>query len=194
MKKDTIILGVVIAICVLGIFYYVSFSKSQFVNPFKAKSITIDKTANIIEEINQLAEFTTTTYYQEIVIHEVKENFLLSDDELILIAKGTVRAGFDVSSLSSEDINIDLKTHSITVKLPEVKILDIITNPSDFETYVESGEWSFEEVNEFKKGTREKFEKEAVDGGILELAEKTAVEKLTALFQAFGFVNVVVER
>lgn len=188
--KKIIRLITLVVIVIIAAFCFFKFSKINFENPFKAKPITIDKTMNVVEEINQLAEFTTATYYQEIFIKKVREG-LLFDDELVMITKGKVRAGFDLSTLTEEDIVID--THTIKIRLPKVKILDIITNPSDFETYIESGKWSFDEVNEYKKEARGKLEKNAIEGGILELAEKSAFEKLSSLFQALGFKEVIIE-
>ena len=110
---------------------------------------------------------------------------------MVIIIKGKVRAGFDMSALTEKDIIIENKT--IRIKLPPVEILDVITNPSNFETFVESGKWSFDEVNEYKKEARESLEKSAIDGGILDLAKESGVEKLTTLFKNLGFAEVVIE-
>jgi len=188
--KKTINISIAVIVAFIAVFCILKFSKINFENPFKAKPITIDKTANVVEEINQLAEFTTATYYQEIFINKIREKTLFND-ELVIITKGKIRAGFDLSTLTEEDI--DIEENSIRIKLPKVKILDIVTNPSDFETYVESGKWSFDEVTEYKKEAREKLEKLAIEGGILELAEKSAFEKLSSLFQALGFKEIIIE-
>jgi len=188
--KKAIRLIIIAVLVVIAVFCFFKFSKIDFENPFTAKPITIDKTVNVVEEINQLAEFTTATYYQEIFICKVKERTFF-DDELVIIAKGKVRAGFDLSTLTAEDIAVDANT--IKIKLPKVKILDVITNPSNFETFVEIGKWSFDEVNEFKQEAREKLEKIAIEGGIFELAEKSAFEKLSSLFQALGFQEIIIE-
>ena len=189
MRKILIIVIVTI-VSVIAVFTFFKFSKVNIENLFKAKPITIDKTANVIEEIRQLAELTTATYYQDIVIKKVKKSAFF-DDELVMITKGKVRAGYDMSNLTEQDIVID--SSIIKIKLPKVKVLDIITNPSDFDTYVETGKWTFEEVTEYKKEAREKLKKNAIEGGILELAERSAFEKLSSLFQAFGFKEVIIE-
>ena len=189
MRRIITIITTAIVVAV-ALFCFFKFSKIDFKNPFKAKPILIDKTANVVEEINKLAEFTTATYYQENFINKVKTRTFI-DDELVIIAKGKIRAGFDMSTLAENDIVIDAQT--IKIKLPKVQILDVITNPSDFETYVESGKWSFDEVNEYKKEARAKFEKDAIENGILDLAEKSAFEKLSSFFQLLGFHEVIVE-
>ena len=184
----------IVGIIIVAIFAIIFLSKKSCINignPFNAKAITIDKTSNIVEEINQLAELTTATYYQDVVIRKTKQISLFGKDEIVLIIKGKVRAGFDLSILTEQDIFVD--SFSIKIRLPQVKIIDIITNPSDFETFIETGKWSFNEVNDFKKEAREKLEENAIDGGILELAEKSGMEKLTSLLQAFGFKEIIVE-
>ena len=190
MKKIIILIGVLV-ICIVAVLIGCKFyNNGTFQNIFTSKPITIDKTENFIEEINKLAEFTTATYYQEITINKVKKRTLFNA-ELVIIVKGKVRAGFDMSALTEKDIIIENKT--IRIKLPPVEILDVITNPSNFETFVESGKWSFDEVNEYKKEARESLEKSAIDGGILDLAKESGVEKLTSLFKNLGFAEVVIE-
>jgi len=198
--KKIIFIVTTVTVVLIAVFCFFKFSNFNFGGIFKEKPITIDKTANVIEEINQLAEFTTATYYQEIIIKETKKRSnigsyfgsYIGDEELVLIIKGKVRAGFDLSDLSEEDILIDENT--IELKLPKVKIIETITNPSDFETYEESGTWSFEEIKEFKNKAREKIENSAIEGGILELAEKSGIEKLKSLIEAFGFKQVIIEK
>jgi len=149
-------------------------------------SLIIDETFNLVEEIHKLAEFTTVTFYQEEVVYKKKKN-----DELVLIVRGKVRAGFDLSTLSNEDLIVDSET--IKLQLPPVKIFDVITNPSDYETFEESGKWSFEEITDYRQEARDIIEKNALKIGILELAETTAIEKLSVMFQTLGFKEVVIE-
>jgi len=153
---------------------------------FKDNPLIIDETFNVVEEIHKIGEFTTATFYQEDVIYKTKKK-----DELVLIIKGKVRVGFDLSNLSNDDIIVYSQT--IKLRLPQVKIFDVITNPSGYETYEESGKWSFEEITEYKKEARDIIEKNALESGILQLAENTAIEKLTMMFQTLGFREVIIE-
>jgi hypothetical protein len=188
---------IVIAIIAVSLylkFFDFSFGFS-FSNLFKEQPIVIDKTANVVEKINRLAELTTSTYYEENVIvkKKTKESLfgnIFGEDELVLIAKGKVRAGFDLSKLDKQDIVID--SISITLKLPEVKILDVITNPSDFETIEESGKWTHEEVINYKNEARAIIEMHALENGIFELAEKSGREQLTSFLKALGFKEVII--
>jgi len=190
MLKIIMFITIIVVVLIALIYVLEKFSAIDFENPFKAKPITIDKTTNMVEEINQLAEFTTATYYQEMILKKVRKGIFF-DDELVIIIKGKVRAWVDMSTLTKKDIVIDNDT--IKIRLPKVKVLDVITNPSDFETYVESGIWSFDEVTKYKNEAREKLKKNALEDGILELAEKSAFERISSFFQALGFKKIIIE-
>lgn len=204
MKKYLIIILTTAALT-LALVFYLRFTGFNLANIFKEQPIVIDKTANVVENIHSLTEFTTVTYYKahaiakqktsDIAISGIKLSLLgrplTTQDELVLTITGKVRAGFDLSELDEQDIAID--TASITLQLPKPRILDVITNPSDFETFVESGTWSHDEVTSHKKEARAVIEKEVLKDGILELAEKTGREKITLFLQALGFRKVIIE-
>jgi hypothetical protein len=191
----TIVLLVLITVAVV---ITLKFADWNILNLFKAKPIVIDQTVNVIEKINRLAELTTATYYEDYAIVKKKTGdtrilgLKISDikDELVLITKGKVRAGFDLSKLQEKDIIVD--SVSITLKLPQVQIFDVITNPSDFETFEENGNWSHEEITEYKNEARAVIEQNALDNDIVKLAEKTGKEKLTLFMQAIGFEKVTI--
>ncbi|GHS88378.1 hypothetical protein FACS1894201_09820 [Bacteroidia bacterium] len=192
-----------LAIIVVAVWLCLKFSVFQnFQNPFKSKPIVIDKTVNVVEKIRRLADFTTATYYKDYVIVQKKlsdvdvlgikiallGNKMTTQDELVLVTKGKVRAGFDLSKMQEQDITVD--SISIMLKLPEPQLLEVITNPSDFETFEETGKWSHEEVTGYKNAARAAIENEALENGILERAEKAGKEKLTTFLHALGFKKI----
>jgi hypothetical protein len=196
-KMWLIIIGIVCVI-ILGLFLYIKFSGSDS----DGSSLKIDKTENIVTEINRLAELTTLSYAHDIVIYKAKEKIhknifgkeKINTDEIVLIVKGKVRFGFDLSELQEGDITFD--SVSITLKLPPVQILDIITNPSDFEVFEESGKWSHEEITACKNEARAKLSidrKAMGNAGLFTVAEKSGIEKLTVFLQALGFKKVTIE-
>jgi hypothetical protein len=187
------IVTAVVIVMIVG--WYLNYLGINIPHPFKARPIVIDKTANVIENIRRLAELTTATYYEDnVTVKEKTEEYSLlgvnmdRTNELVLITKGKVRAGFDLSALQKQDIFVD--SVSITLKLPQPQLLDIITNPSDFETFEEDGKWSHEDVTSYKNEARAIIEKNALESGILKRAEKSGREKLTAFLQALGFKEV----
>jgi hypothetical protein len=194
--KKILVLVVIVIVLIMAVVLFFKYSGIHFSNPFKAKPIVIDKTVIVVTEIRRLAELTTATYYEENVIarKRTREATVFGmkvtdvEDELVIIAKGKVRVGFDLSKMQEKDIVAD--SASITLKLPQIQILDVITNPSGFETFEESGDWSHEEVTQYKNEVRAIIEKNALEGGIIKLAEKTGKEKLTSFMKGLGFKTV----
>ena len=172
--------------------------------PFN-RQLTIDKTENVVEKIRKIAEFSSANYYEEIVIKESRVyqsrvgkalNWMhLGNDstkeELVIIGKGRLRAGFNLESLKDEDIKVDVDTLYIT--LPKVEIFDVIINPSDCENFVEEGKWTHEEVVALQLQAKEQIKQNAIEYGILTMAEKHGKEKLSALFRNLGFSKVIIQ-
>ena len=118
------------------------------------QALTIQDTPVIITKIRSLGELTTACYYDEMVLSRTKPNALSStalgslaeglgkdvDDHLVLIAKGTVRAGVDLMDMTEEDVRFVGDTAFI--RLPAPQYLDVIVNPSDFEVFAETGKWT----------------------------------------------------
>lgn len=187
MIKKIIAILVVCGVLVAGVYCYFKFFWNAAAQP---SEITIDETVNIVDEIHQIADFCTASYYQEIAIQK-KHKGRIFDDDLVIIAKGKVRAGFDLSQLA--DSNIIVTQDSIMLKLPSAKILDVITNPSDFETFEETGKWTHNEVTIYKIEAREILKRNAITEGLLNKATENGKEKLSNLFKAMGFKKVVIE-
>lgn len=158
----------------------------------KKKPLTIDDTANVVSEIKKLGEFTTACYYEEMAIrdsYKEKGKFLVfnttSENEILLIGKGIVRAGFDLSKIAENDLRV--KGDTIEVDLPQPEIFDIIMNPSDFTTEYESGTWTHEMTKPIKVRAKSDLEKNAYNFGIIKKAEESGLKRLEALFKTFGF-------
>jgi hypothetical protein len=186
-KNAAIIACIAMVLSIIGGAVYGLRNLGDAINDlFRDNPLIIDKSFNVVEEIHRIGELTTATFYQEYVIYKTKRKA-----ELVLIIKGKVRVGFDLSNLSNDDIIVNSTT--IKLRLPQVKIFDVITNPSGYETYEENGNWSFEEITEYKKEARNNIEKNALETGILQLAENTAIEKLSTMFQTLGFKEIIIE-
>lgn len=161
----------------------------------KPDELRIEDTDNVVTEIRKIAEFTSACYYEEMVLHYSKESTkLLSNkkDEIVILAKGKVRAGFDLSKLRDEDIAVAKDT--LTIVLPKAQVLDVIVNPSNIEVFDEQGNWSHAQVSKVERAARQKLRKDATEYGLLDKATTIGIEKLTGLFQSFGFkvVNISV--
>lgn len=163
------------------------------------KELTIDKTANVVEKIRKISEFTTACYYEEAVLQDDKveageQNRLMSlanieadsvYSEVVILAKGRVRAGYDLSKVAADQIKVG--GDSISIVLPKPEIFDVIANPSDYEMYIEEGKWSHEEISTIQTNYREALKASSLESGILEKADKSGKERLELFLKALGF-------
>lgn len=163
----------------------------------------IEETTNVVTEIKKISEFTSACYYKEIILRETKtressiknkvfkmvgKNDGLTSDEIVIIAGGKVRAGFNLEDLT--DDNVIANSDTLMITLPKAEILDVIVNPSDFDVYIENGEWPEEKVIEIKNKAIAKIENDAIKDGILEKAKDAGIKRLSDMFKIFGFSEV----
>ena len=157
----------------------------------------IEKTANIVEEVKKISELTTACFYEESVIKSEKfttkkhwygNKIDTVKHEIVLTAMCKVRAGFDLSMLGDGDLVI--KGDTVNIKLPAPKIFDVISNPSDYRTFEEIGDWEHEEIVAMQVDKKDKVLQNAHNHNILQKANHVGKGRVTTLFQALGF-NVV---
>lgn len=224
MKKIKLIVTLVIIAAVVAAGLYVAGKFTHMLDFLKRKPLAIEKTANVVEEVKKIGEFTTACYYEEMALQDSyadtaeflgrnadklagkalkkiglgrlqkaadKASSIVtnSTNEIILIGKGRVRAGFDLAKIGENDLTIHGDTLEMT--LPQPEVFDIIMNPSDFTTEYEKGTWSLELLKPVKERAKVELEQNAIDYGILQKAEENGLKRLEALFKTFGFNTVV---
>lgn len=190
---------VVIALgLVVGALYYAN-NKFNFSWSIFGDELKIEKTENVVTQIKKISEFTTACYYEEDVLKHNKAeagiyNNLMSlmnfkaaqiKSEIVILTKGTVRSGYNLSKIADDDIHISSDT--IRIKLPAPEIFDVIVNPSNYEIYVEDGNWSHEEVAKLQANYRDRLQKSAIASGILEKANTEGKVRCEELFKSLGF-------
>ena len=198
---ELIVLIVLIVAIALGIFFILRQVKKR------KRGLTIADTPAVVVEIRKIAELVTSCFFEEKILVEKKANKLVDNaignfiaskakmeaglisDELCLIAKGQVRAGYDLKKICPEDMEV--KEGVLFIKLPEVEILDVIVNPKGWDFYVEDGTWSDEEVSAIKKKAKDAIEQDALQYGILQKASQSGEKKLRALLMSLGFNDVI---
>jgi hypothetical protein len=166
-------------------------------------ALTIDDTPVIVTKIRSLGELTTACYYDEIVLTGTKQNVFSSsplgsiardgfgkdvDDHLVIIAKGTVRAGIDLMEMTDDRIRFSGDT--VFVRLPAPQYLDIIVNPSDFEVFAETGKWTHEQVTSLQNTARQRLLMGADHYGLKSKAYEGAMEAVTDLLVASGYTYI----
>lgn len=139
------------------------------------KELTIDETPIQIESIRTIAEISTVSYKDEVVMDSVeyeKENFSLYDPRkyydlynrgvkrrLTMIITGEVRYGVD---LSNNNFSVNANKDTIRIILPEPKLLDVIIVPSKTQIYLEKGSWRDGARHKLESGAKRKFRKNAI--------------------------------
>lgn len=211
MNKKTIglIIKVSIAIAIIIVIALVIFffaKKGAF-----DKELSIDQTANVVTEIKKISEFTSACYYEEIILRETKTSAVadnavgnkiaglfgksegLMKDEIVIVANGKVRAGFNLDNLDENRLTISGDT--LSINLPKAEIFDVIVNPSGFDIYIEDGTWDHEKVTEIENKAIDQIKADALKDGIMDKATKSGVKRLSEMFKSFGFsvVNITVD-
>lgn len=138
-----------------------------------------------ITEMKRISEFCTANYIGEVMIQD-EEKQLLKHKSIVLIVRGKVRMGYDLSKMETEVVN----DSTIKLILPQAQILDIITNPSDIRTFSEKGTWSHERVTITKNAARAKLLELVMEENLLAVAEDNGKRQLSAIFSSFGFKHV----
>lgn len=174
------------------------------------EGLQIDDTENIVTEIRSMARLTTACYYSEITLVKRKANpnvdntvgkliasaigkkGPLMSDELCLVLKGKVRAGYDLSLLSTQALRREGDT--LHLRLPQPQVFEVVANPTDCEVFVSEGTWTHEEMRAIQSEAKGRMEAAAREAGILKKARRSGEEQLMALLRSFGFQHVVLER
>ncbi len=171
---------------------------------FGSAPLAIDQTPVLIKEINELASLITVTGYDEVVVDSISADpaqvaikaitglplnpFSPLYRKLVLIARGQVICGTDLKKMT--DSSIRVFKDSVAVFIPPAEILDVIVNPSGFETFIESGDWSDEAVKAVKVKARNKMRDRAMQQQLTAKANQRAVMLMTNMLQASGFKKV----
>jgi len=158
-------------------------------NIFSSKPVTIDDTPILIKDIRSLGQVITATFYDEVVVDStIKHHFPqlpVTDDQLVIIARGRVLAGIDLKLLT--DKNVKVSKDTVWMQLPPTKILDVIINPADYETFEEKGNWNQEAVTAVKIKARAKITADAFNKNIIDKADTKAKAVLEDFLHAAGF-------
>ncbi|MGM9833864.1 MAG: DUF4230 domain-containing protein [Candidatus Limisoma sp.] len=206
MKKILyIVITIVLVAC--GAFFANKFGVISFDELFGDDGIKVEKTKSVVTEIKKISKLTTACYYGEIPITNKKKssianskvgnalssimgkNNALMEDEMCVIINGKVRAGYDLSEMSDSDFSIG--GDSIVITMPEVKIFDAITNPSDVDIFVESGEWSHAEITKLEQEANKKLLADAKSAGILDKAKESGLQQLETIFKSLGYKRII---
>jgi hypothetical protein len=118
-------------------------------------------------------------------------NLPVTGKRIVIIGKGRVVAGVDLKKLNERSISVE--GDSVSLTLPAAEITDLIMNPSDFEVFSETGEWSSEAVTAVKVNARNKMMERALERGILSKANTRSIVLLENFLRGLGFKKVRIQ-
>ena len=207
IKRARKFVWIILAVIVVIIIFQLTHIFPSIGNIFKAKPVTIDNTPILITQINELAQLTTITAFDEVVADSSRystnrisnpiipqvlplNSYLAHVERLVIISKGKILAGVDLKKLRPEDIHV--AGDSVSINLPKAEIQDVIINPSDFQTFIEDGEWSNDAVIAVKLKARKKMIDRAIGENILNLAQERSVTLMQNFLKSANFKKITV--
>lgn len=182
--KNLIGLGLLSAVLLILVWYFTS-SEDELI---------IDDTPIHVESIRTIAELSTISYKDEVVVDTVvydKSELSLTNldptelakmyyrnvnKRLTLIFKGEVKYGID---LTDTNYTVAQNEDTLWLKLPRTKILDIVITPSETEVFQEQGYWS----DGIRKYLESKAKHKLRSNAKLMKLEKQSQENCTRIFK-----------
>ena len=191
---------ILIIILLAGYILLILFSLDKipsFEDIFKPRMAKISATPVLINEVKAISELFSVCYHEEIVIDSSVTDVgsilgldVHSTKKLVYIVTGRVYAGIDLSQIDHNSFTVhDSVMH---IRLSKPIILEVVINPSDFTTFVETGRWSFEEVTALKIRAREKILQRAIGKGILKKSKENGIKSLKSFYSHLGFKEVMI--
>lgn len=186
-----LIAATVLILLILGIWMFIF-------NGSNNSQINTDRAA-VIKEMRSLQRLETASFTIEKIIDgrtsgNIFQQFLFGD-RILLIAHGQSIAGFDLSQISDQDIEIEGTTIRITLPKPEI----LVTTLDNTQTRVydrqkgvlNPGQKDLE--SEARKAAEASIKEAACTGGILTQASQNGRKQLTAFFMALNFTEVSID-
>ena len=187
MKHYKIVLGAVVVIAVIAMFFWV---KSAFKDNYLelATNEQIDPTPTQIQSIRAIGEWEFLSISAEEMVDTVRKGFF-SDDELVRIYYGTLRLGINMQSLSDDAMVIHGDTLQVT--LPKVGLLDNdFIDESKTKPFYESGKWSPQAHQALYQKAHRQMLHHCLTPENLQAAQTSAESQLQNLFTQLGYKTI----
>ena len=188
MKKINIIIGAVIVIAVIAIFFWVkSVLKSNYIEI--GSNDKIEPTPTQIQSIRDIGEWEFLSISAEEMVDTVRKGFF-SDDELVRIYYGTLRLGINMQQLSDEAITLQGDTLQAT--LPKVTLLDKdFIDEAKTKSFYESGKWTPQAHQALYQKAHRQMLHHFLTKENVNAAQSNAESQLRNLFTQLGYRNVI---
>lgn len=167
--------------------------------------ITLPDSGKVLLQIRNIGRLETVSYTLEKVYpYDRNANSpwydlgkYLGDQRKLFVVPGEVIAGFDLTRLRKEDVQIQGK--AITINLPPPQILTVSIDEKNVQVYdMSTGVYSFMQgmdpntENQVLAAGKVSLQKDACDGGILQKASASAKQQFTSFLTELGFTSVTI--
>jgi hypothetical protein len=115
---------------------------------------------------------------------------LFGGAQLVLIVRGKVVAGVDLQKLDTS--HIKPRGDTLFIQLPRAQVLEVITNPSDVDIFIEKGTWNEAAATALQTKARTRLVQQALAQGALQQADARARELVYELFKNTKYKQVFV--
>ena len=187
MNKVKIIIGAVVLVAVVAIFFWVkSALKSNYVEI--GSNEQIDTTPTQIQSIRDIGEWEFLSVSAEEMVDTVRKGFF-SDDELVRIYYGTLRLGINMQNLSEDAIRVQSDTLQAT--LPKVTLLDKdFIDEAKTKSFYESGKWTPQAHQALYQKAHRQMLHHCLTPENLTTAQSNAESQLRNLFTQLGYKTI----
>ena len=154
----------------------------------------------LVERMSDLNELTTAEAYAKVLIErtnnkifgkEINLDIPGTEQKVLVVIPGTVKAGVDLSGITARDVDVDEAAKTLTIQLPAPQILGEAALDLN-KVKVFSSEGIFRDEATIKEGydlaneAQKEMVKEVTAEGLLDKARTNAEESLKNMF---GLVN-----
>ncbi len=184
-------LALIVIVIMVVIYTYTSKSQNKYTVNLSSQTV--------IKQMESLNRIETSQFTIEKVIDVGTSGNRFSQffvgDRILLIAHGQVIAGFDLSKVKSDNIQVDGSTLRLTLPAPEI----LVTRLDSEQTRVYDRDQGLLTKGDRDLESEARQEAEAVirdaacKGGILQDASKNARNQMTTQFKSLGFTTVVID-
>ena len=164
-----------------------------------ATPVILPNAALIVNQINDLARLETASVDLEKVITAERGSDALFgsfSESMIFVANGTVVAGIDFEELVEGDLKV-VDPETVWVHLPAAKIFEDLPVLDNEESYVADRDTGLfvsadpELETEVRRVAERTIREEAVETGVVSVADENAKAFMESFLTSLGFTNVV---
>jgi hypothetical protein len=156
---------------------------------------------SVITAVRDLSRIEGASFHVERVIEltDTQEHLfglVESEDTVLLVAAADVVAGVDLSALGDDAIQIDdARTHA-TITLPHATVLATVVDEEHTYVHARTTDMLAERRDDLeglaRREARDSLQQAAIDGGVLDRADRSVARTVEALVRSLGIAEVEV--